>query len=86
MITMNKEMAHTFYLPPRCFWMRIAEFLSKHISCFTYNHYVIHNSMITHTIMNKIIIADAVRIFKDSIYSHKYMAQTGRILNLLSHK
>ena len=30
--------------------------------------------MIAHTIMNKIIIADAVRIFKDSIYSHKYMA------------
>lgn len=86
MITMNKEMAHTFYLPPWCFRMRIAEFLSKHIGCFTYNHYVIHNSMIAHTIMNKIIMADSVCIFKDRIYSHKYMAQTGRILNLLSHK
>ncbi len=86
MITMNKKMTHTFYLPPWCLRMRIAEFLSKHIGSLTNNHYVIYNSMIAHSVTNKIIIAYTVCIFKDGLYRCKHMAQTGRILNLLSHK
>ena len=66
--------------------MLIAKINSQHISRFTYDFHILHDSKITHTVSYELLIADALRKLHRITGILKDILQSPLVSSLLSHK